>query len=375
MTKIMQRVTAILFCLFIGGFGVMHLILPDREFSPMENRNLSQLPEFSWQSLKEGTYTADLEEYLADQFPLRDSWIGLKTRYEYLLGHREFKDVFLCGDTLISKITDTSRAQQNLGYVESLLGKTDLPVYLGLIPTAAEIWQEKLPEGAERFDQLAYLEQAKELGAITVDMYAALNAHKDEDIYYRTDHHWTSLGAYYGYTAFMQAAGHEIPELGEGKTVTTEFNGTLYNNSGIHWLKPDSIEYYVFDDAITVDKMTFTAAGTTEVLETTGLYIESKLETADKYASFIGGGNHGLYIVRNPNAPVQKKLLIIRDSYSDSLAPFLSQTYSEIHLLDLRGLGTFSVRAYIEMAEIDEIFVCYSVDNFLKDRYAVSIGR
>ena len=364
MTKIMQRVTAILFCLFIGGFGVMHLILPDREFSPMENRNLSQLPEFSWQSLKEGTYTADLEEYLADQFPLRDSWIGLKTRYEYLLGHREFKDVFLCGDTLISKITDTSRAQQNLGYVESLLGKTDLPVYLGLIPTAAEIWQEKLPEGAERFDQLAYLEQAKELGAINVDMYAALNAHKAEDIYYRTDHHWTSLGAYYGYTALMEAMGLQTEQLGEKETVADDFYGTLYSTSGVHWMEPDSIDRYVSGEGVSVENVLTGEVG--------GLYVDSYLEEKDKYSSFMGG-NNPLYIVKNENAPVKQKILVVRDSYSDSLAPFLSQTFSEVHLMDLRYYKV-PVAQYAEMSGMDGIFLCYSVENFVKDADAVFIG-
>ena len=173
MTKLTQRLTAAIFCLFIGGFGILHLLLPDRTFSPVENRNLSQAPVFSWESLVDGTFTSDLEEYLADQFPLRDGWMGLKTRYEYLLGHREFNNVYLCGDTLISHITDTSRAQQNLDYLRRLVEKTDLPVYLGLIPTAEEVWRDKLPQGAPAFDQLAYLEEAKDTGALWVDIAGA----------------------------------------------------------------------------------------------------------------------------------------------------------------------------------------------------------
>ena len=99
MTKIMQRITAALFCLFIGGFALLHIVLPDRTFSPVENRTLAQLPAFSWKALKDGDCTADLEEYLADQFPLRDGWMAIKTRYEYLLGKREFHNVFLNGFT------------------------------------------------------------------------------------------------------------------------------------------------------------------------------------------------------------------------------------------------------------------------------------
>lgn len=365
MKKAMQLTTAILFCLFIAGFGVLHLVQPDRDFSPTENRTLSQLPEFSWNALVDGSFTADLEEYLSDQFPLRDDWMGMKARYEYLLGKREFHNVFLCGDTLISKITDTSRAEQNLAHIEKLLDKTDKPVYLGLIPTAAEIWSEKLPTGAPVFDQRAYLEQAKEVGAIWVDMLGVLDAHSDEQIFYRTDHHWTSLGAYYGYTALLEATGVEVPPLGEGKTVSDSFLGTLYSTSGIHWLTPDTIEYYVFDDGVTVENGLNGAIG--------GLYVESKLEEKDKYSSFLGG-NNPLYIIRNPNATTDKKILVVRDSYTDSMAPFLSQTYSEVHLVDLRYYRT-SVAMYAEMAEVDEIFLCYSVENFVKDADAVFIGK
>ena len=365
MKKVMQITTAALFCLFIAGFGALHLAMPDRVFSPTENRNLNQVPEFSWESLLDGEFTAELEKYLADQFPMRDDWMGIKARYEYLLGKREFHNVFLCGDTLISKITDTSRAQENLEQIRRLLNRTDKPVYLGLIPTAAEIWKDKLPEGAPVFDQKAYLEQAKELGAIWVDMIGVLAEHSDENVFYRTDHHWTSLGAYYGYTALLDAAGLEIPSLGEGKTVSESFYGTLYSTSGIHWLAPDTIEYYIFDDSVPVEN------GVTG--EIRGLYVESKLEEKDKYSSFMGG-NNPLYIVRNPNAATDKKILVVRDSYTDSLAPFLSQTYSEVHLVDLRYYRT-SVAMYAETAQVDEIFICYSVENFVKDADAVFIGK
>lgn len=365
MKKIMQITTAVIFCLFISGFGVMHLILPDRSFSSTENRNLAELPEFSWASLVDGSYTADLEEYLSDQFPMRDDWMGLKARYEYLLGKREFHNVFLAGDTLISNITDTSRAEQNLGYIEKLLQKTDKPVYLGLIPTAAEIWKDKLPYGAETFDQAAYLEKAKELGANWVDIYGALFVHSDEPIFYRTDHHWTSLGAYYGYTAFLETAGIEVPGLGEGTTVSKSFFGTLYSSSGIHWLEPDTIEHYVSGEGVTVENGQSGEIG--------GLYVAEKLEEKDKYSHFLGG-NNPLYIVRNPNAATEKKLLVVRDSFSDSLAPFLSQTYGEIHLIDLRYYRT-SIAAYAEMMGMDEIFVCYSVENFVKDVDAIFLGQ
>ena len=364
MTKTAQRVTAALFCLFLAGLGLLHLLLPDRTFSPVENRNLKQLPAFSWSALADGSYTAGLETYLADQFPLRDSWMGLKTRYERLLGKREFHGVYLCGDTLISKVSDASRGDRNLDFLHELTEKTDLPVYVGLIPTAAEIWREKLPEGAASFDQLAYLERARESGGIWVDMAGALAAHAGEPIYYRTDHHLTSLGAYYGYAALMEAMGEPPAPLGQAETVSRDFYGTLYSTSGIHWLQPDTIERYVPAGSVSVEDV---HGG-----QTHGLYVDSFLAEKDKYASFLGG-NAPLYIVRNPGAPLGK-LLVVRDSYSDSLAPFLSQQFSEIHLLDLRYYRT-GVAQYAEENGMDMIFVCYSVENFIRDADAVFLAQ
>ena len=364
MTKPSQRVTAAIFCLFLAGFGLLHLLLPDRTFSPVENRNLDQLPSFSWSALTDGSYTSALEDYLSDQFPLRDRWMGLKTRYEALLGKREFHKVYLCGDTLISKVEDTRRREQNLDFVRTLTEKTDLPVYLGLIPTAEEIWREKLPKGAERFDQMAYLEAAKETGARWVNIASALASHRDDPIFYRTDHHWTSLGAYYGYSAFLEALGESAPPLGLPETVSENFYGTLYSTSGVHWIAPDTIERYVLDSSVTVEDV--------HGKKTHGLYVDSFLEEKDQYASFLGG-NAPLYIVRNPGAP-EGKLLVVRDSYSDSLAPFLSQRFSEIHLLDLRYYKT-SVAQYAEENGMDLIFVCYSVENFVKDMDTVYLAQ
>lgn len=367
MTKIAQRFTLALFCVFLAGFGLLHILLPDRDFSPVENRSLRQLPAFSWTALADGSYTAGLEEYLADQFPLRDGWMGLKNRVEYLLGKREFHGVYLCGDTLINQVEDAGRAEQNMDYLRRLTEQTDLPVYVGLIPTAAEIWRDKLPRGAESFDQAAYLERIRAAvpGAIWVDIAGRLAEHGDEPIFYRTDHHWTSLGAYWGYTALAEALGVSPLPPGEAETVSESFCGTLYSTSGIHWLAPDTIQRYVSGEGVTVEDV---AAG-----ETHGLYVDSFLSQKDQYASFLGG-NAPLYIVRNPSARSQERLLVVRDSYSDSLAPFLSGQFGEVHLLDLRYYRT-PVAQYAEEIGADRILVCYSVENFIKDVDAVFLAQ
>ena len=105
------RLTTAVFCLFLAGLLIWHAALPDRARSETENRTLAQFPQFSWENLKDGSFTAGMEDYFADQFPLRDDWTGLKARCEQLLGKRSFHDVYLCGNTLISRVEEPDDAQ------------------------------------------------------------------------------------------------------------------------------------------------------------------------------------------------------------------------------------------------------------------------
>ena len=104
MTKGYARFLTAFFCLFLGGILVWHLLLPDRERSETENRTLARRPELTWSALADGSFTRAVEDYFADQFPLRDGWTGVKARAELLLGKREFNGVYLCGDTLIARV-------------------------------------------------------------------------------------------------------------------------------------------------------------------------------------------------------------------------------------------------------------------------------
>ena len=369
MTKRCSRFLTFCFCGFLGGMLLWHLALPDRAQSETENRLLAQRPPFSWAALADGSFTRGVEAYFADQFPLRDQWTGLKARMEQAMGKAEFHGVYLCGDTLIARVDPPEEGleEKNLAYLTRLAASAEAPVYLGLIPSAAEVWRDLLPEGAESWDQSAYWERAKATEGLagTADIFGALASHGAEPVFYRTDHHWTSLGAYCGYTALLASMGETPTPLGEPETVSDDFYGTLYSASGVHWIEPDTIERYVPGEGVTVENF--------EKGETHGLYVDSFLGEKDKYASFLGG-NTPLYIVRNPNAATDKKLLVVRDSYSDSLAPFLSQYFSEIHLLDLRYYRT-SVAQYAQENSMDQIFVCYSVENFAKDLDAIFLAR
>ena len=369
-----------LFCAFIGVFLVANAVSPDRTFSEVENRNLEQLPAVDFGTPEKlfrdgnffnGQFMRDFETYTTDQFIGRDAWVDLKARTERALGKKENNNVYFAdNDTLITRFDQPAadRVTENLNYVNKFVENVDIPVVFSLIPTQACIWADRLPEGAPNASQTDLMTQAQ--GAVTgatwADVYTPLMEHKDEDIFYRTDHHWTSLGAYYGYTGLASALGYTpVPLTDYTPTVrSTEFYGTVFSSSGVRWVKPDTITTYVPDDGITVVSHTYDSSGN-PVEEQRALYVESFLSVKDKYSMFLGG-NQSLGVVTNTNNPDGPKLLIIRDSYADSLVPFLTAHYSEIHLIDPRYYH-LSVKDYVEQNGIDQALVLYSVPNFVTD--------
>ena len=218
--------------------------------------------------------------------------------------------------TLIARFEapDADRVKKNRAALEALVQKAGVPVYLALIPGAVEVWSDRLPAGAPNASQAELIADiCAGTAARTVDVLGALSAHQQEDIYYRTDHHWTTLGAYYGYAALIRALGGEPApaESFDRQVVSDAFYGTNYAKAGARWIRPDAIERWVAGDGATV-----LLDGTAPA----ALYAPDKLETRDKYAYFLGG-NRGLSVVRTGHEG--GKLLLLRDSYSDSEAPFL----------------------------------------------------
>ncbi len=358
----MKKLLIILFAAFLGGFLLLNLLLPDRVFSPMENRNLAQAPALSAARVLSGQFEQDAEAYVADQFAFRDGWMAMKAALEQLAGRKENNGVYLCGDTLIERLDEPEeeRLALNIRAVNRFAEAAGVPVYLAVLPTAQEIWRDKLPAGAPGADEAEIIGRvAGETKASFIDTLSVLRAHAEEPIFYRTDHHWTSLGAYWGAAALLEALGFSPAPLNSfaPETVSADFYGTLYSKSGARGIPPDSIDRYVPEDGVTV-----TCLENGE--ETPGrLYDPSKLEGKDKY-SFFMGGNQPLAVIRTGHEG--PKLLLARDSYADSEVPFLTPYFSEIHMADLRYYRTGLV-SYIVENSIDVAVISYSLRNFATD--------
>lgn len=364
MSKKASWLQTIIFLAFIGIFFLLNLIIPDKDFSENENRYLAQMPKFTFSKLFNGKFTADFEDYVTDQFAFRDSWTALKARAELIIGKDENKGIFLCeGERLIEAFEEPAMddIDFSLSSIDTLAKNSEIPVYFALIPSPAEIYSSLLPKGAPNASQKELIDYSySNVSAINIDMYSALSSHKDEAIFYRTDHHWTSLGAYYGYTAVCEAMGIEPVSLSKytEKVVTKSFLGTTFSSSGFGWVEPESISSYVEQgDAVITN---YPSGSPVEG----SLYVESFLEVKDKYSYFYGG-NTPLLTIESGKEDLPS-LLIVRDSYMDSMSPFLIEHFSTIHIVDLRYYNT-SLAGYIGANDIDIILVCYSVPNFATD--------
>lgn len=367
MSKKYSIFITVLFCLFIFGFGIAQFIVPDRDFSEQENRFLAGFKAPTFETLKSGKFMEDFEDYITDQFPLRDGWIKLKAWCEKTMGKQENNGAYLGtdGNTLFAQYTRPTLEElmKRINYVNKLGANVDVPVYFALIPDKSFVWADRLPNNAPLVDDGSVIKDAAGLvsGDVTfIDLSGALSG---DDVFYRTDHHWSTFGAYQGYVALMtamngSAAMGNYDGLGTATLVSDSFYGTTYSSAGAGWVDPDEIYTIVPEGMLNVTRYP-------EGRPIPGsLYDLSKLEVKDKYSMFLGG-NQPLCIIENENSN-GGKLLVIRDSYCDSLAPFLGLDYSEVHLWDLRYNRT-SLKQYILQNGIDQVLVIYSNSNFASD--------
>lgn len=358
----------IVFLLFIYGIAAGNLLTKDRLFSEMENRMLAEMPEITVDDVFSGKFMEEYEEYVTDQFVARDTFIQVKSAGERLLGKKVNRGVYYGEDGYLAEqmlSLDEEQITKNMTAVKKFLDVTEADVSFALIPGSLEINRDKMPGVIPDVKQNEVIEslyqELAEMDVTCVDVYQTLIEHKSEELFYKTDHHWTSLGAYYGYLALFNAKEDAAIPLAdyEESVMSEQFYGTLYSQTGAFWLHPDTISTYVDESGVHVERVEGTGVKEGE------LYEESWLEKKDKYSMFLGG-NQPLAIIRTEQKDMPK-LLVIRDSYFDSMAPFLTPHYSEIHVVDFR-YNRANVEEYMQSNGIEEVLIIYSLANFHEDK-------
>ncbi len=232
------------------------------------------------------------------------------------------------------------------------------------MPTADNILEEKMPAHAPRVDEKALLSQVENrIGAHScIDVYSVLMEHADQEIYYHTDHHWTSLGAYYGYLAWAEAQGFQpafSPE--DMETVAEGFRGTLYAKAKLS-PRTDTIHYFP-RTMEHIRKVTYDLKKTSDTC-----YEWSHLDTRNKYAFFLDD-NHALVEI-DTGSQEGGTLFVVKDSYANCLVPLLAAHYEKIYVMDLRyfngRLFTFMESCLPEEGEMD-VLLLYNCIHFLEE--------
>lgn len=363
-----SRITSAVFCALIFGFSIASIVKPSAEFSETENRVLQQMPKVRAEDILNGAFESDYEQYLSDQFVLRNQWIGLKTSVERLFLRSESKDIYFAADGyLIEKHTGSFTADMAQRNIQSLarfseeyirqFGAEHLTVMV--VPNAVDILWEKLPPFASPYNEEAYLEHiASRLPeGVWFDTSSVLKEHSDENLYYKTDHHWKTLSAFYVYQAWAKKQGYAVPEPSdyEIKTVTDRFEGTIQSKLGIK-TAGDSIELF-----LPRKEMAYTVIRDGE--EST-LYDYTALETKDKYAIYFGG-NHSFMEIKT-DAGTGRKILVIKDSYANCFIPFMLGEFDEIDVLDLRYTKS-RLSELIAEGEYTDLLLLYNASGFAED--------
>lgn len=367
--KVQEKLVGIVFILTLFLFLIINVIVPDREKSVQENRMLATKPKFRLSSLISGDYDEKFEAYMDDQFVGRDMWRKLKVTVDRIGGSRLENGVYIgTNGQLLEQIevADENHLAANIKAIKSFSeSQSKIPVRMMLVPDAANVLNHSLPALAKPEDQTQMFSMVrKDLGDSVewIDVSTELNKHKTEKIYYKTDHHWTTLGAFYAFQAAAPSLGIEGDLSGNyvSYAVSDSFNGMLASKSGVNLGEKEQIDIYVpteEDTDLIVDYVD-------EGKRSTSLYDSSKLKEKDQYTVFLGG-NSSLLDIRTVSTST-KRLLLVKDSFANSFIPFLTPYYREIVVVDPRYYSG-TINDLMDSYRISEVLFLYSGNTFFKD--------
>ena len=370
MIRIFKRLPGVIFMVLLLGLAGKEALSHQRTYSPVEKRELQTRPEISITKVLDGRFQKKYESYLRDQFPGRDHWVSFQTDMELIIGKNEIHNVYIGKNHYLlehytEKEFDPQQISKNLQALEKFVGKAkqNADVHVMMVPTKSWVLREKLPAFAPHYKEQKFydaLQQKLEKEDVLISVEPVLDAHKEEEIYYRTDHHWTTLGAWYAYEQYTKAVGGDL-QRAQGKKkfrcISKDFYGTTY--AKINYARQaDKIEIYEPADKLRVvynmgEKKTKT------------LYDFSFLKTADQYSVFTGGNQAVLEItggIKNG-----KTLLLIKDSFANSILPFLAEDYEKLVVVDLRQLNVSGDRL-LEMFSPTDILILYNSAQFAQDK-------
>lgn len=365
MFKKKEYIFTSIFLIIIFIFPILHITIKDKDISIIENRYLKKLPKFTFNNFISGDFSKDISEYLDDHFPFRDTFISIKSYFDILLGRTDINNVYLSKDNYLIEMFNNENidiTNRNIELINNLAKEVNVSVML--IPTSTEILKSLLPPFATSIDQkqyLKYIEKSLDNSIKFISPINILNEKNNEYIYYLTDHHYTTLGAYYSYLEFCKKFNITPIKKDDFNIikVSDNFLGSLYSKVSLYNQKKDSIFLYIPKENkdLTVDYGT---------KQSNSLYEFSHLENPRTQYNIFLDNNHPLIKISS-SIKNGKKLAIIKDSYANSFIPFLTNHFEELHVIDLRFYKS-NIFNYLKENNINDVLFYYNIKNFSEDR-------
>ncbi|MGE7839504.1 DHHW family protein [Lysinibacillus sp. NPDC093712] len=368
---------------FVGTmlfFALLFFILPHQRFSELENRYLQAAPRLTWDDIMSKKYAEEVERFVTDHFPFRDKWLWLKSATEKGRLQQENNDIYQGKDGyLFDKFTepDNTKVQQDINAVKQFAYKhPKVNMTFLLAPTSIGLYPERLPWLAPTYPQkkVNQLIEGQLHNDLTfINGFDFLEPHASETIFYRTDHHWTTYGAYLAYVAYAKQMGWEPLSQSDFliNNVSNSFLGSYHTRSQFTNVTPDQIQAYIPRKQVETEMY---IADSNQTFTT--MYDTSFLKKKDQYSYFLGGVHALMKLTTklDPQQIEQQKLLVIKDSYAHNVIPFLTNHIPEIHVIDLRYYNG-NITQYMTENGIEDVLFLFNTTTFIEDTTISKINK
>lgn len=348
-----KKITYTLSMILLLILVFLFFILPKNSFSPLENRALSKRPVWSLETLWSGSYTHAIDTYIEDHFPLRTIFIKINALLESIMNRTEKNDVLIGKDGFLFEIGSESaqNIKFNLESIDAFVKNLDVTFLL--VPNSSRVYTEKLPIGYTAGTGYQEILNFPLENINFTEILPELLAKKNEKLYYRSDHHWTNLGAEIAYIKLMEHWGLERKQLPE--EIYPNFLGSYYAKTLSNRTHAENFSYWV------QTKASYSIEG-----KASAWVNEDKLKSNDKYAALMNGNPARAEILGNGEG----KLLIFKDSYANALLPLLAENFASIEIVDLRYFSG-NIPKLVKELQTDKILFLYGERSISKER---SIG-
>ncbi|MDD3165703.1 MAG: DHHW family protein [Oscillospiraceae bacterium] len=349
MEKLKSVLTVAICAALLAVVLFAQLLLPDAAVSVAERRKLAQMPTVNSESVLSGEFSTDLETYLLDQFPLRDAWRTVKAYLRFgLFRQLDNNGIYLSDGSVFKRNDPLDEKQVTLAtdkinaIVSAHLGAAN--VYWAMVPDKNYYADAGYP-GLD-YDALTALLRENLADLTEVPLQGSLTL----DDYYRTDPHWRQESLYPVVVALATAMDVPIAPMSDYTAHTlSPFYGAFCGQSALP-VEPDALTYLT---SAATDGAVVTSA---EQAGTLPVYPTEKFEGMDGYDVFLSGAA-ALLTIENPNAKTDRELIIFRDSFGSSLAPYFIDSYAKITLVDLRYVASALLPQLMEFGDQDVLFL------------------